>query len=359
MTTQTHQLLIGTYTEKLPHVDGKADGILGASYDAGTISASKVLAEVRNPSWVVISADGRFVYSVVETVEFEGQPGGGVAAFARNPETSELTALNTASSAGVEPAHLALDPSGRFLLVANYRSGSVAVFALAEDGSLGEMADHVQHEGSSVHPIRQTGPHAHQILFDSVTGHAIVPDLGMDSLLFYEFDSNGQLTERLVERFRCVPGAGPRHVAFHPDEQHLFLLNELDNTLVVLRREANGFVQTHVASTLPEGFTEHSQGGEIRVTASGRYVLTSNRGFDSIAVFEFDPVSSSVNLRHLEPSLGSEPRDFVLSPNESHMIVANQDSGNIVTFEFDESGPSLRHVSTVEIPTPVSLLFVS
>jgi 6-phosphogluconolactonase len=359
MNAPTSRLLVGTYTEKLPHVDGKAAGILGAPYDGDTIDGSAVLAEVRNPSWLAVSADGRFVYAVVETVEFEGQPGGGVAAFARDQDTGALTELNTRPSAGVEPAHVAVDPSGAYVLVANYRSGSVAVFAIEPDGSLGEMVDHRQHEGSSAHPKRQTGPHAHQVLFDPVTGHAIVPDLGMDSVLFYDFGADGKLTELLSSRFVAVPGAGPRHLAFHPDNEHLFLLNELDNTLVVLRRKGDTFVQEHVASTLPVGFDQHSQGSEIRVAASGRYVYTSNRGdLDSIAIFEFEAESSTVTLRHIEPSLGAEPRDFVFSPDGTHLVVANQDSDNIVTFLIDESGPTLTHVSTTEIPTPVCLVFV-
>jgi 6-phosphogluconolactonase len=186
-----------------------------------------------------------------------------------------------------------------------------------------------------------------------------VPDLGMDSVLFYDFDADGKLTELTSSRFTTVPGAGPRHLAFHPDTEHLFLLNELDNTLVVLKRDGDDFVQKHVASTLPDGFDQHSQGSEIRVSASGRYVYTSNRGdLDSIAIFEFDAASSTVSLKHIEPSLGSEPRDFVFSPDGRYLIVANQDSDNIVTFEIDETGPTLAHVSTVTIPTPVCLVFV-
>src|SRR4051812_24255092 len=142
-------LLIGTYTERLPHVDGKAAGILQAAVENGEVAEPEVLAEVRNPSWLTTSADGRFLYAVIETKEFDGGEGGGVAAYARDTATGQLTLLNTAPSAGTEPAHLELDPSGRFLLVANYRTGSIAVFAVAADGSLGAMVDHVQHEGSS------------------------------------------------------------------------------------------------------------------------------------------------------------------------------------------------------------------
>jgi 6-phosphogluconolactonase len=357
MTPRPEALLIGTYTEKLPHVDGKAAGILGATFEAGQLSDASLLAEVRNPSWLTTTKDNRFVYAVVETVEFEGVGGGGVAAYSRDPETGALQLLNTARSYGVEPAHVEVDPTERFVLVANYRSGSVSVFLREPDGRLGALVDHVQHAGSSVHPIRQTGPHAHQILFDAVTGNLLVPDLGLDAVLTYAIDESGALTELPESRITTAPGAGPRHLAFHPDGVHLFLLTELDSTLVVLRRDGATFRQVQVASTLPEGFDGHNQTSAIRVSKSGRFVLTSNRGFDSIAVFAFDASNSSVDLKLVEPTLGSEPRDFVQSPDGSHIIVGNQDSDTIVTFEFDENGPTLQLVSTASAPTPVCLRF--
>lgn len=353
------RLLVGTYTEKLPHVDGHARGILGTTATADGLGQVDVLAEIRNPSWLTTTRDGRFVYSVVETVEFEGAPGGGVAAYRRDPETGALTLLNTASSAGVEPAHVEVDPSERFVLVANYRTGSVSVFARSDDGSLGEMVDHVQHEGSSVHPIRQTNPHAHQILFDPVSGDVLIPDLGLDAVLFYRLTDEGKLIERPEAKLSGKPGAGPRHLAFHPDGEHLFLLNELDSTLVVFRRDGGVFRQTHIASTLPADFDGHNQTSEVRVSASGNIVFASNRGLDSIAVFAFDPSRSAVELKLVEPSGGKEPRDFIPSPDGKRLIVGNQDSDNVVTFEFDEAGPTLVPLSVAEVPTPVCLRFVS
>ncbi|HXR44440.1 MAG TPA: lactonase family protein [Pseudolysinimonas sp.] len=356
----TSRLLIGTYTEKLPHVDGKADGILGSEYDAsGALSPTTVLAEVRNPSWLVASAEGTRVYTVVETVDFEGQPGGGAAAYARDPQTGELTLINAVPSGGTEPAHIEIDPSGRYVLEANYRTGSVAVFAIRDDGGLGETVEHVQFEGSGPHPIRQTNPHAHQIVFDpTIPGRVLIPDLGTDSLRSFDFGADGSLTEHPERVFRTAPGAGPRHIAFHPGGEHLFLLNELDNTLLVLRRDGDGFVQTNVASTLPDGHTGHSQGAAIRVSPSGRHVLTSNRGFDSIAIFAFDETAQTVTLKHLEPTQGLEPRDFVFTPDGSQVLVANQDSDSVLAFDYDDSAPALRHRATSAALTPTCLVFV-
>ena len=152
MSSGFQSLLIGTYTHKLPHVDGHAAGILSAQFDGKSMSASSVEAEIENPSWITSTADGRFVYAVIESVMFEGERSGGVAAYARDPETGHLELLNKASSAGSEPAHVELDPSERFLLVANYGGGSISVFNLEKDGSIGKMVEHVQHTGRVLTP---------------------------------------------------------------------------------------------------------------------------------------------------------------------------------------------------------------
>jgi 6-phosphogluconolactonase len=354
--SSTEELIIGTYTERLPHVDGHAEGILSCPYEAGTIGPVRVLARTRNPSFLVVSPDGRRLYTVNETVEFEGQPGGGVTAFARDRRTGDLSLLNTRPSGGVEPAHLELAPGGNFLLAANYRSGSVAVFGLGADGSIGPMTDHVQHQGSSVHPVRQTGPHAHMIMFDPRNGDVLVPDLGIDAILCYELSDEGKLVERPERRINTA-GAGPRHLAFHPGGGYLLLVNELDNTLVVLRREADGFVPTGTASTLPEGFQGHSQAAAIRVSPSGRTVLVSNRGADSdtIALFRFDAGQGTLGLAGFAPAGGREPREFIFSADGRFVIVASQDSDVLVVMEFDEDGPQLHYRSSAPVPTPVCL----
>jgi 6-phosphogluconolactonase len=352
-----HELIIGTYTERMPHVEGKAEGILSCRYDGTRIGPLRVLATTRNPTYLALSADRRRLYAVHETDTFDGHPGGGVSAFARDLATGELTPLNAMPSGGREPCHLDLSPDGRFLLVANYGTGSVSAFGLEPDGSLGAMTGHSQHEGSSVHPDRQTGPHAHMVAFDPLSGELLVSDLGLDAVMVYALTETGALVDQPERRIEMTPGSGPRHLAFHPDGHHLFVVNELGNTLVALRREGGRFVPTAKKSTLPEGFSSHSQAAAVRVSPSGRCVLVSNRGIDSdsIAVFRFGPPDGSLELTQVEPTAGREPREFVFDPDGRFVVVANQDSHTLVVFSFDEDVYRLQQVTSAAVPTPACL----
>lgn len=353
------QLIIGTYTENLPHVAGQAAGILGMAFQEGVPPAEPtLLAPVRNPSWVTATPDGRFVYAAVETTDFEGRPGGGVVALARNPDTGALTELNTRSSAGSEPCHLAVDPSGAFVLVANYGSGSIAVFPRAADGSLGELVCQVQHAGHSVNQARQTGPHVHMICFDPETGDLLTPDLGMDAVLSYRLDASGRLSELLDRRVSAAAGAGPRHLAFSPDSRWLFVVNELDSTLVALHREPTGFAVRTVRRTLPADVTGESFPSEVRVSNSGRHVFVANRGHDSISMLAFDPATGALTLVANEPTQGRQPRDLIVLPDSGNLLVANQDSDSVLDMTVDEDRGVLQGAASWAVPTPVCLRLI-
>ncbi|WP_051342581.1 lactonase family protein [Pseudonocardia spinosispora] len=352
-------LVIDTYTEKLPHVDGTADGLLGAEYDTATgrFGAVTPLATARNPSYAAFDHTGRRLYVVHETERFEGATGGGVTAYRHDPATGALDELNSRPSGGDAACHLALDPSGRFVVVANYGGGSITVFPVAPDGSLGESSDTVHHRGSSIHPDRQTGPHPHMIGFDPVTGDLLVPDLGTDEVLSYRLGPGGRLTARPEATIPVAPGAGPRHLAFHPDGEHLFVVNELDSTVLTARRGGETFLPVAVTATLPNGFTGHNQASAIRVTPSGGHVLVANRGHDSLAVLRVDGTAGELTLVRAEPTLGREPRDFTLTPDGRFAVVADQDSDLLVSFRLDETASTLSRVDTVTAATPASLLF--
>jgi 6-phosphogluconolactonase len=354
------RLIIGTYTEQLPHVHGKADGILTASFDeaSGSIGQVTMAAAVRNPSYLALSATGTSLYAVSETDDFEGQPGGGIAAYARDLATGGLALLNTAASLGDAPCHVALDRTGRFVLTANYGTdaGSVTVYQVGPGGRLGNLTDHVQHSGSGPDPVRQTSSHAHMIASDPVSGDVLVTDLGSDAVMIYTLDDTGRLRPRGGTRLAAAPGAGPRHLAFHPDGLHLFVVNELDNTVCVLRREGDRFTSRDRISTLPATASGQSHAAAIRVTPSGRHVLVSNRGHDSVAVLRFDASVSALTLLDHAGTPGRSPRDLVVTPDGRYVIVACQDSDLLATYQFDDDGGRLSILTSTTAPTPVCFL---
>jgi 6-phosphogluconolactonase len=353
-------LIIGTYTEELPHVRGKADGILAASFDpaSGRIGPVGSLVPARNPSYVAASASGENVYAVHETLDFENQPGGGITAYARDPRTGIVSVLNTRTTHGDSPCYVALDRSGRFLLVANYGvgPGSVTVYRAEPDGRLGEVTDHVKLTGSGPHPVRQTDSHAHMVASDPVTGDILVSDLGSDAIRVYALDGDGHLTPNATASLDAFPGAGPRHLAFHPDGHHLFVVNELDSTVCVLRREDDLFVMTDRVPTRPADATGENLAGAIGVSPSGRHVLVSNRGDDSLAVLRFDPDASSLSLAGITPDVGECPRDFIVTPDGEHVIVAGQDNDHLASYQFDDETGELRLLHSTVAPTPVCLV---
>jgi 6-phosphogluconolactonase len=353
-------LIIGTYTEQLPHVQGKADGILAASFDpaSGRIGPVTALAAARNPSYLAASASGENVYAVHETLTFEDQRGGGITAYARDRRSGHLTRLNARATVGKSPCHVALDRTGRFVLTANYGvdAGSVTVYRLEPDGRLGDMTDHVEHTGSGPNPVRQATSHVHMIASDPLTGDLLVADLGSDTVFVYALDRDGRLTPKTAANLTAVPGAGPRHLAFHPDGRHLFVVNELDSTVCALRREDDHFVVTDRVPTRPAGAAGQNLACAIRVTPSGRHVLVSNRGHDSLAVLRFDPGASALSLVGVTPDVGECPRDFTLDPDGRHVIVAGQDNDQLACYEFDDDTGALRLLHSAVAPTPVCLV---
>lgn len=348
------QLIIGTYTESLPHVTGTAPGIITAEFENGRIGSVAVTA-VRNPSWLICSSSGRNVYSVIESDHHGGRIGGAVAVLSRDVSSGTLTALQEVPSGGSEPVHLVLDPSESFVVVVNYGDGAVAVFPRRPTGTLGVPTQVVMHKGSSVHPIRQAGPHPHHACFDPVSGDLFVADLGLDAVIRYTFRDDGHISEK--SRILLPPGSGPRHVEFHPDGEHLFVLNELASTLALFRRIDSSFSPVWSMSTLPPGFRSSNQAAAIRISEDGAHVYVSNRGHDSIAVFSFEASTGAAEMIQTVSTRGKTPRDFVFCPDETRILVANQDSDTVTTFRRDRSG-RLEFVEQVEMATPVCLAFV-
>ena len=351
---------IGTYTEK------SSKGIYAFRFDAATgkLTPLGLAAETVSPSYLAIHPNHQFLYAVNEVANFEGQKAGAVSAFSIDRDTSKLTFLNQVSSRGPGPCHLSLDKTGKNLLVANYEGGSVAVFPVESDGRLRDASAIIQHTGSSVNKERQEAPHAHCIFTSPDNRFALAADLGLDKVLVYRFDAaHGTLTPNNPAFGKTPPGAGPRHIAFHPDGKYVYVINEIQCTLSTFAYDpAHGALRLKdTVSTLAKGYnvTANDSTAEIEVHPSGKFVYGSNRGHDSIAVFAVDPAEGTVNRVEIVSTMGKTPRGFGIDPTGSFLIAANQDSDSLVVFRINqETGRLTPTGQKLEAYTPVSVEFV-
>ncbi len=339
-------------------------GIYRARFDAaaGELGEAVLAAEGEHPSFLAIHPGGGFLYAVNETVEFGGESSGAVTAFALDRVSGTLRKLNQVSSGGAAPCHIEMDRKGRHVLIANYSGGSVAAFALGEDGRLGERTAFVQHEGSSVNARRQEAPHAHCIRVDASGGFAVAADLGLDRVLVYRFDSEtGALRPNDPPGAAVEPGAGPRHFAFRGDASFGYVINELQSTVTAFSWDAEkGLLEpVQTISTLPPDFRGTSHTAEVVVSPDGRFVYGSNRGHDSIAVFRCDPESGRLALVEIEATRGKTPRNFALHPGGRWLLAANQGSDSVTVFRVDaETGALEPRGGEVRVPRPVCVRFV-
>jgi len=348
---------VGTYT------DGDSRGIYRLELDlgSGALTAVGEPAPAADPSFLALHPEGRFLYAANELGEGPEDQSGTVSAFAIDPASGALTLLNRQPSGGASPCHLAVDPTGRYALVANYHSGSVAVLPIGKDGRLAPASARVQHEGHSVHE-RQKTPHAHWIDLDPTDRFALVADLGLDQILSYRLDDAGRLTRHEAGTARLRPGAGPRHVAFHPDGRRAYVIDEIDSTVSVFAYDADTgrFESRQVVSTLPEGYSGRNATAEIAVHPSGRFVYGSNRGHDSIAVFAVDEETGDLRPEGHVPSGGRTPRNFAIEPGGRFLLAANQGSDTVAVFRISERDGSLEPVGEpVHVPRPVCVLFAA
>jgi 6-phosphogluconolactonase len=350
----------GTYT-------GPASkGIYVSRFDTATggLTPPELAAETPNPSFLAAGPDGRFLYAVNEVGEFQGKKSGFASAFAIDRATGRLALLNQSSTGGADPCYATVDRSGRSLLLANYSGGSVAALPIGPDGRLGAASAVVQHKGSSVDRERQEGPHAHSIDLDAANRFALVDDLGLDKVLVYRFDpARGTLTPHDPPSASVAPGAGPRHLAFHPDGRHVYVINEMQLTITAFRYDAERGVleQARTLSTLPAGVAprpEYST-AEVRVHPSGRFLYGSNRGHDSIAVFAIDRETGALTpVEHVSTG-GKTPRNFTLDPTGAYLLAANQGSDSVVVFRVDADTGRLQATGqTLHVSSPVCVTFV-
>jgi 6-phosphogluconolactonase len=321
-----------------------------------------VAAETPSPSFLELDAKRRLLFAVNELNEFEGKPTGGVAAFAIDRTNGTLKPINHTSSMGTGPCHLVLDRTGRHLLVANYGSGSVAVVPVGADGRLGDASDVVQHAGRSINPERQKGPHAHCVTMDAANRFAFVCDLGLDKVLVYRFDAQrGKLTPHDPPFAQVKAGAGPRHMVFRPDGRFAYVVNELNSTITAFRYDASARVlhEIQTVSTLPQHFDGANTGSEIDVHPSGKWLYVSNRGHNSVVLFNVDGDNGTLTYVEEQGTGGFKPRHFGIEPSGTYLAVGNQDSDTVLVARIDAGNGRLKPSGVfANAPTPVCVKFL-
>jgi 6-phosphogluconolactonase len=364
---QKHKYLmyVGTYTTE---AGSTSKGIYSYGFDPETAEITPIglAAETTNPSFLAVHPNHRFLYAVNEVGNYKGEKSGAVSAFAIDRATGKLTLLNQVASKGADPCYIVVNKTGKYVLVANYTGGSVAVFPVLEDGRLGEASSFIQHTGHGSDPERQEGPHAHSIDLSPDNRFAIVDDLGLDETLVYKFDSaKGSLSLNDPQLYTTLakadPGAGPRHFAFHPNGKFAYVISEMQSSVSVFSYDSSGGVlrRLQTISALPQDFSGHKEAAEIEVHPSGKFLYASNRGHDSIAVFAIDPDKGTLTLIEYAPTKGQTPRSFEIAPGGSLLFAANEKSNNIVVFHIDDKTGRLTPTGKVlEVVEPVCVKFV-
>src|SRR6202166_1477722 len=350
---------IGTYTSKT-----ESKGIYSFHFDSGTgrLTSMAVSATTQDPSFLTVAPNEKYLYAVNELGELDGKKSGAVTSYSLDPKSGQLSQLNQLPSGGADPCYVSFDGTGKYLLVANYSGGSVSTFPIAPDGRIGSASAFVQHSGSGPNKERQEGPHAHFIASSGDNRFVFVVDLGLDEVVVYHFDpATGSPIPNHPPFAKLAPGAGPRHLAFHPNGKFVYVLSEVNSTVTAFAYDAeNGSFSTlQTLSTIPKDFKVRNDTAEIVVHPSGKFLYASNRGHDSIAEFTIDPARGTLTLAGDFSTQGKEPRNFALDPTGKFLLAANQESNNIVVFRIDQSTGALTAAGQIaQVPAPVDIVFV-
>jgi 6-phosphogluconolactonase len=350
-----HILYVGTYTE------GTSDGIFVYLFNdvSGKLVNLKMPVVCTNPSFLTISNSKKYLYAVSEVDLPEKNHGGSVLAYAID-RSGQLTLINEVLTNGSNPCHVSISPDDKKLVVSNYSGGNLSFFNVLPDGSLSEMVQRIQHEGSGPFPERQTSPHAHSAKFDPKGKYLYAADLGIDEFKIYNsVVGDAAITPGSQPFLKLPPGSGPRHFDFSSDGNYIYLINELNSTITVLMRYGNVWKSLQTIKTIPKGFKGENWCADIHVSADGRFVYGSNRGHNSIAVFKRDQISGKLELIQTISVEGNWPRNFALDPSKGFLLVANQKSNDITVFRIDEVTGMLKFTG-IKFPTdrPVCLQFL-
>ena len=341
-------LVIGTYTSE------GSDGIYVYKFNTET-GDNSFLSSVKtsNPSYLTISPNKKNVYAVNEDAP------GNVTAFVFNKSNNKLLQLNQQPSQGKHPCYVTIDKTGKWVIVGNYSSGTLAVYPVNKDGSLGKPTDSVQHEGSSVNTERQESAHVHSTVLNKNNKTLYVPDLGMDKVLIYNLDSkNGKLKAFDPEFVMTEAGAGPRHIDIHPNGKYAYLIEEMTGSVSAYKIESNGYLSLlQNISGLPRDFNGAIGGADIHVSPDGKFLYCSNRGeSNTIGIFSINQSNGELTWIDAQSTMGKTPRNFNFDPTGNFLLVANQNSDDIVIFKREKSTGLLTDTGKrIKVSKPVCL----
>lgn len=319
--------------------------------ESGVLSPVERTAGVENPFFIAISPDQKFLYSI-HAPTFGGKDPEQVAAFRLDGHSGKMTLLNRQSTQGTASCFLEVDQTGKSLLVANYSSGSVASYSIQADGSLSESVSFVQHTGASVNPARQKEPHAHCFVISPNNKYAYAADLGLDRIVCYALTpASATLTPNAQPFVRTPPGAGPRHLTFHPNGKWMYVINELLNSVTRFDSHADSgrLIERQTISTTPPGFDGTSHTADLKITPNGKFLYGTNRGHDSIAAYQIAD-DGELSLIEITPSLGQGPQNLVITADGGLLLCANMPGNNLAVFRIGADGA----LKSLGIPTGIT-----
>ena len=349
-------ILVGTYTKKEGHVDGKADGIYHFSFNPanGDLKLANTTKGVINPSFLTIHSDQQWVYVANETgpdVDTVAQ----LSAFQITAADQSLQFLNKQSSHSFAPCYVSTDKTGKYVFAANYVGGKVAIYPIEENGQLGPSTEVLEMEGSGPH-AEQESSHPHAALSSPDNRYLYIPDKGSDKIWIYAFEE-GKARPAIPPFVSVQPGAGPRHLVFHPRQNFAYVVNELDGSIngFTYNPETGKLEEQQRISTLPASYSDFNACADIHLTPDGRFLYASNRGHNSIAIYQVDASSGLLTLMGHESTRGDFPRNFLIDKSGQYLLAANQNTDNIVVFKIAPQNGLLNYINEVECKTPVCL----
>lgn len=342
-------LVVGTYTSRA------SEGIYVYEFNTATgeAKAISVTPGLKNPSYLTVSPDGKHVYAVGEN-----EPEGNVYALKFDESKGVLRLVNEQSSAGAHPCYIDIDPTGKWLAVANYTGGSVSLVPVNAKGMVGALSQTIVHSGSSVNKERQTSPHPHSAVFAPKNNDVFVPDLGQDKIIQYNIEkATGKMTE--VGYVQAEPGSGPRHITFHPNKKFAYVINELNATITAYLYDKI-LMPFQTVKTVPDDFKDQNWCADIHLSPDGQFLYGTNRGHNSIVCYKVNPTTGLLTFVERQDVHGKWPRNFMIDPTGNFVLVANQETDNIAVFKRDQKTGKLEWIEEeIKVSMPVCLKMIA